>query len=400
MPAARTPSTTPRSPRGPRPVPAQSLPRREAAHLSAEGVAVTRAGAPVLRGLDLTLNAASRLAVVGENGRGKTTLLHLLAGDLEPDAGTLRRAGTLALSRQALPAGEATVGDLVGEAAGPARAALAEFDAAAQALAEPLASPVPSGPSAEDRYERALARATALEAWDAERRVDLALEALGACVDRGRVLSTLSVGQRYRVRLACLLHGGADLLLLDEPTNHLDAAGLAYLTTRLRDYPGGVAVVTHDRALVRDVAHEVLDLDPSADGRPRLHPGGYEGWREGRRRERERWVREHEAQLAEHARLRGAVEAARDRLDTGGARPRDGQACAPIAPPASCGASAGGRRSSRRIGSPSPSRRCGSAGRGSRPVRARRCCARRGLASPGASGTRSTSGSRAAGGCC
>lgn len=120
-------------------------------------------------------------------------------------------------------------------------------------------------------YAAALEAATRLDAWDASH---VALAALDACTDRNRPLSTLSVGQRYRVRLACLLGARPDLLMLDEPTNHLDADGLAFLTARLWAHPGGVVVVTHDRTLLRDVATHFLDLDPSRDGRPRLYAGG------------------------------------------------------------------------------------------------------------------------------
>ena len=281
------------------------------AHLRADGITVVRGGRPVLDDVSVTVSPASRLAVVGENGRGKTTLLHVLAGVLVPDGGTVRRAGTVGLARQELDArsGE-TVGTLTTEALRESVDALAELDAATGAL-------VDGTPGADDRYASALDAATRLDAWDAQRRVDVALEALGACTDRARVLATLSVGQRYRVRLACLLGARHDILLLDEPTNHLDAGGLAFLTARLREHRGGLAVVSHDRALLRDVAEQFLDLDPTRDGRPRSYAGGYDGWQDGRRRERERWVHDHADQQAEHRRLQEAVAQARDRLSTG-----------------------------------------------------------------------------------
>jgi macrolide transport system ATP-binding/permease protein len=130
-------------------------------------------------------------------------------------------------------------------------------------------------------------------------------------------LAQLSVGQRYRVRLACLLGAERDLLLLDEPTNHLDADGLAHLTARLREHSGGVVLVSHDRALLADVVTAVLDLDPSRDGRPRLYGGGYAGYRDGRRAERARWAGEYEAQQTERQRLDADLAAAQDRLTTG-----------------------------------------------------------------------------------
>ncbi|MGW7073527.1 ABC-F family ATP-binding cassette domain-containing protein [Streptomyces sp. NPDC054855] len=281
------------------------------AHVRAQGLTVTRGSRRVWDDVSVTLSARSRIAVVGENGRGKTTLLHVLAGLIAPDEGTVHRAGTIGLARQELSVTDGeTVGTLTSRALAASLAALAAVDEATLAMAE-------GDTTADDRYAAALDAATRLDAWDAERRVDVALEALNACTDRSRLLSTLSVGQRYRVRLACLLGARHDILLLDEPTNHLDAGGLDFLTRRLREHDGGLAVVSHDRALLRDVANRFLDLDPSRDGKPRLYAGGYEAWQHARRRDRERWEQDHEEQQAEHRRLHDAVSAARDRLSTG-----------------------------------------------------------------------------------
>jgi macrolide transport system ATP-binding/permease protein len=281
------------------------------AHLRAEGVTVALGARTILDRLSVTVSTRSRLAIVGENGRGKTTLLKVLAGTLAPDSGTVHRAGTLDLAEQVLPTGAGlTVGTLTARALHSAHAALNALDRATGDLAAGV-------DGAEDRYATALDAATRLDAWDAERRVDIALEALGACTDRSRALETLSVGQRHRVRLACLLGARYDVLLLDEPTNHLDADGLAFLTERLRTGAGGVALVSHDRALLRDVASEFLDLDPSVDGTARLYAGGYEAWQDGRRRDRERWAQEYAEQQAERHRLAASVDRARDRLSTG-----------------------------------------------------------------------------------
>ncbi|MEW2145670.1 ATP-binding cassette domain-containing protein [Micromonospora vinacea] len=281
------------------------------AHVRATGITVTRGSRRVLTDVSVTVSARSRVAVVGENGRGKTTLLHVLAGLITPDDGTVQRAGTIGLARQELPARDGeTVGTLTSEALAASLAALAALDEATLALTE-------SDPSAEDRYAAALDAATRLDAWDAERRVDVALEALDACADRDRPLATLSVGQRYRVRLACLLGARHDVLLLDEPTNHLDADGLDFLTRRLREHDGGLAIVSHDRALLREVADRFLDLDPTHDAKARLYAGGYDAWQDARRREREHWEQEYEQQQAEHRRLQDAVSKARDRLSTG-----------------------------------------------------------------------------------
>ncbi|MFC9086773.1 ABC-F family ATP-binding cassette domain-containing protein [Nocardiopsis dassonvillei] len=287
------------------------LPAGERAQLTANGVRIDRGGRTVLSGVDMTVTPRSRWGVVGENGRGKSTLLHILAGALEPDSGTVRRIGTLGVAEQEMRAtGGRTVGDLVDIELADARAALAALDASAEGLAG-------GDPRAAEEYTAALNAAEVLDAWDADRRVDLALENLGAVTDRSRPLAELSVGQRYRVRLACLLGASHDFLLLDEPTNHLDAAGLDFLTAQLRGHGNGVVLVSHDRALLSDVATTMLDLDPSRDGGPRVYGGGFAGYQEGRRAERERWAAEYEQQRAEHARLTQDLSEAQNRLVSG-----------------------------------------------------------------------------------
>ncbi|WP_431873064.1 ATP-binding cassette domain-containing protein [Nocardiopsis eucommiae] len=287
------------------------LPAGARAQLTASGVHVARGGRPVLSGVDMTVTPRSRWGVVGENGRGKSTLLHVLTGALEVDSGLVRRLGTFGVAEQEMTVTDGrTVGDLVDVELADARAALAALDASATGLTS-------GDHRAAERYTQALEAAEVLDAWDADRRVDLALEHLGAVTDRSRPLAALSVGQRYRVRLACLLGAARDFLLLDEPTNHLDAAGLAFLTDRLRGHPGGVVLVSHDRALLSDVATTVLDLDPSRDGGPRVFGGGFAGYQEGRRAERERWEQEYEQQRAEHARLTQDLSEARNWLVSG-----------------------------------------------------------------------------------
>ncbi|APX32095.1 ABC transporter [Brachybacterium sp. P6-10-X1] len=295
-----------------------SLPSTGTAHLRARDLRLARGGRVLHDGLDLTLAPGDRLAVVGENGRGKTTLLEVLAGALEPDAGTLERHGSLGVVQQDLPVttAERTVGDLLDELLARPLHALAELDEASAALADDV------GPAASARYDAALALVTAMDAWDAPRRLEVALDEVEAVTDRTRALATLSVGQRYRVRLAGVLAARDDLLLLDEPTNHLDARGLDHLTRALREHPGALALVTHDRALLADVATAVLDLDPTRDGRALLVGGGLQRWQEVRDRARAAWEEAHRAQQEEHARLSSRAEEARSRLSTGWRPPK------------------------------------------------------------------------------
>ncbi len=261
---------------------------------------------PVLDRVDLVVSAGDRLGLVGENGTGKTTLLRVLAGELPATAGAVRRSGSLAVVEQELRAShDATVGDVVRSSLTAARAAadrleatIAGFDHASGDLA---------------RLTEAVEAMEHLAAWDADRRVDEALTRFGAPRDADRRLGGLSVGERYRVRLAARLAERTDLLLLDEPTNHLDVAGVEYLTAQLRDWRGALVVVTHDRRLLDEVMTGILDLDPSMDGRPALYGAArYADYRFARdqmlRRWRARYRAERKRAVALAARLDESYE--------------------------------------------------------------------------------------------
>ncbi|MBO0607863.1 ABC-F family ATP-binding cassette domain-containing protein [Myceligenerans salitolerans] len=277
-------------------------------HLVADALAFSYPGRDVLRGVGVAVNPGTRLGVVGENGSGKSTFLHLLAGLLDPTGGEVRRSGTVALVEQELrPASGQTVGDLVAATLDGLRQASAELDAAAAAFDHE------AGDLAE--LQRTLARAEHLAVWDADRRVDVALTRLGAPRDPARPLAELSVGERYRVRLACRLAERADLLLLDEPTNHLDTSAIDFLTGELVAWRGGVVVVTHDRELLDDVATAILDLDPSWDGRPVLYgQPGYLSYRFAKNQALHRWRQRYRAERKRAARLAEVLDASYEGL--------------------------------------------------------------------------------------
>src|SRR5690625_3054849 len=288
------------------------FPAHSRAQITLDGVELTLGNTRILYDVGLTVTSASRIGIVGENGRGKTTLLHVLAGELEADAGTVTRCGSIGVAEQEISiADNRTVGDAVADTIAPSVEALAELDAAAQAL---LAA---NQANAEERFALALERAEALDAWDAQRRVQLALEALDAETDTTVMLSELSVGQRYRIRLACLLGSTHDFLLLDEPTNHLDRSGLDFLTRSLQDRHGGVVLVSHDRALLSDVVETVVSLDPTPDDRPRVYGDGYVGYRERSQAERSQWEHDYARQQVEHAKLAADLHTAHGRLVSG-----------------------------------------------------------------------------------
>ena len=268
-----------------------------AVHVVADGVSYAYPGRPVLEGVTVVAGAGQRIGVVGENGAGKSTLLRVLAGELVPQAGSVRRAGSLAVVAQELEVGpDATVGTLVDEALGAVRAA-------ARALDRTIVD------FDHDRGDlttltEALARVEQLAGWDADRRMDEALTRFGAPRDPTRRLAELSVGERYRARLACRIAQRADVLLLDEPTNHLDESGIEYLTAHLRDWPGVVVIVTHDRQLLDDIVTAILDLDPTIDGRPALYGAtSYAAYRFAKDQALRRWRQRYAAEQQRREKL-------------------------------------------------------------------------------------------------
>ncbi|WP_226575691.1 ABC-F family ATP-binding cassette domain-containing protein [Acuticoccus sediminis] len=208
-------------------------------------------GRPLLRDLDLTFGH-ELTGLVGRNGVGKTTLLRVLAGTVQPRSGSVRTSGRVGYLRQSVQvgAGEA-VCDLFG-----VRHALERLRRAEQGVA-----------TAED-----LAEAN----WTLEADADAALARVGVAATLDTPSTSLSGGQRTRVRLAALLFAEPDLLLLDEPTNDLDREGRLFLVRFLMEWSGGAVVVSHDRELL-EAMDAIVELTPSG---ARRYGGNYTAYRE------------------------------------------------------------------------------------------------------------------------
>ena len=290
---------------------ADGLPAGASAHIRADGVSVARGARRVLHDVSITVSHRSRLAVVGENGRGKTTLLHVLAGLLAPDSGPghahrHRGHGPAAADR-------------------PVRRDRRDPDLGRAARLAGRAGRPGHRDAGHDRGRRRLRRPLRGRAGrrDPPRRV-------GRRAPGGRRSRGPRGLHRPRPRAGHPVGGpalpGAAGLPARGPARH-PAARRTHQPPRRRwaglpDPPaaranGGFALVSHDRALLRDVADQFLDLDPSQDGRARLYAGGYDAWQDERRRDRERWRQDHEEQQDEHRRLTDAVARARNRLSTG-----------------------------------------------------------------------------------
>nr|MDT0660077.1 ATP-binding cassette domain-containing protein [Micromonospora sp. DSM 115978] len=273
----------------------------------------------VLDGVSLTAAPGDRIGLIGENGAGKSTLLRLLAGVDTPDTGSVVRPPDLGFLHQELPYdATATVADVLDDALREARDTLADLDRLSVALS--AGADQPGYPDLLAEYGDKLELAQRHEAWDADRRAELVLTGLGlGGIASGRILGSLSGGQRARLALAALLTRRPIALLLDEPTNHLDDDAADFLADQLRTMPGVVVLASHDRAFLDAVCTDLIDLDPGRAG-PTRYGGNYTSYQAHRRAERDRWQRQFDEEQQRIAELRHAAATTAHQVAPG--RPR------------------------------------------------------------------------------
>ncbi len=285
----------------PRPSPFPTPTSAPLSALVARGVTKAYGDRVVIDGVDLTATPGRVLAVVGENGVGKSTLLRLLAGVEPTDDGEVTRPHDVGHLAQDLTVPDGTtVGALLTAALAPLHDAVGRLELLAGRLDDPTCA---------EEYGAVLEWAVLHDAWDATRRAEEAAARLGlGAVGSDRPVASLSGGQRARLALAALLTRRPACLLLDEPTNHLDDEAMGYLEGTLRSLPGVVVVASHDRVFLDAVATSVLDLDPRPDGpgSRRLGPssGGYADHLEARSAERKRWESAFAVQEGQRKQLR------------------------------------------------------------------------------------------------
>ncbi|RRD46854.1 energy-dependent translational throttle protein EttA [Tessaracoccus sp. OH4464_COT-324] len=222
----------------------------------------------ILDNVTLSFFPGAKIGVVGPNGAGKSTMLKLMAGLDKPNNGDamLAKGATVGILLQEPPLNEEkNVLENIEEAVADTKNMLKRFDEISAELADPEAD-----------YDKLLEEMGQLQteldhrnAWDIDSQLQQAMDAL-QCPPGDADVTKLSGGERRRVALCKLLLEQPDLLLLDEPTNHLDAESVNWLEGHLKNYPGAVLAVTHDRYFLDNVAQWICEVD-----RGRLHP--YEG---------------------------------------------------------------------------------------------------------------------------
>jgi energy-dependent translational throttle protein EttA len=256
----------------------------------------------ILRGIYLSFFHGAKIGVLGANGAGKSSLLRIMAGVDQDFLGEAfpadgLRIGHLPQEPTLDPAKD--VRGNVEDGVAETRALLTRFEEVSAKLGEPLS---------DDAMEKLLEeqarlqdKIDAVNAWDLDRTVELAMDALRVPPGEADV-AKISGGERRRVALCRLLLSKPDMLLLDEPTNHLDAESVAWLERFLKEYPGTVVAITHDRYFLDNVAGWILELD-RGHGIP--WEGNYSSWLD---QKQQRLAHEEKADLARQRTLERELE--------------------------------------------------------------------------------------------
>jgi energy-dependent translational throttle protein EttA len=249
-------------------------------------------GREVLRDIWLSFLPGAKIGVLGLNGAGKSTLLRIMAGqerDFVGEAWAAEGVRVGYLPQEPVLDPKKDVAGNVTEGLAETKALLERFEAVSARFAEDLSPEDMEALIAEQgELQEKIDQA---DAWELDRTVEIAMDAL-RCPPGEASVATLSGGERRRVALCRLLLQRPDLLLLDEPTNHLDAESVAWLQRFLKDYPGTVVTVTHDRYFLDEVAGWILELD-RGHGIP--YEGNYSGWLEQKQARLETEGRQEEA---------------------------------------------------------------------------------------------------------
>jgi ATP-binding cassette ChvD family protein len=268
------------------------------------------AGRKVLENIHLQFYPDAKIGVLGVNGSGKSTLLRIMAGIDKEYSGEARvadgaRVGYLEQEPQLDP--EKSVRENVMEGVAAKKALVDRYNEIAANYSDETA----------DEMAKLQDQIDSQNLWDLDSQVDLAMDALRCPPDDADV-SKLSGGEKRRVALCRLLLSQPELLLLDEPTNHLDAESVNWLEGHLRNYPGAILIVTHDRYFLDNVTGWILELDR---GRGIPYEGNYSAWlgqkqkrllQEGREEEaRQRTLEREQEWIASSPKARQAKSKAR-----------------------------------------------------------------------------------------
>ena len=242
-------------------------------------------GKKILEDIHLQFYPDAKIGIVGVNGAGKSTLLRIMAGvdqEFNGEAYAADGAKVGYLPQEPELDADKNVFENVMEGVGEIKARIDAFNAVSAELGENYTDELM------EKMSKLQEEIDAADGWDIDSKIEMAMEAL-RCPPGDWAVDKLSGGEKRRVALARLLLSKPDLLLLDEPTNHLDAESVAWLEHHLREFPGAVVLVTHDRYFLDNVTGWILELDR---GKGIPFEGNYSAWLEARQKRLEQEARE------------------------------------------------------------------------------------------------------------
>ncbi len=249
-----------------------------------EGLTKTYPTRKVLENINLSFYPDAKIGVLGVNGSGKSTLLRIMAGidkEFNGEGWVAEGARVGYLEQEPQLDAAKSVRENVMEGVAPQKAIVDRYNELAVNYSDETA----------DEMTKLQDEIEAKGLWDLDSKVDLAMDALRCPPDDADV-TKLSGGERRRVALCRLLLEQPELLLLDEPTNHLDAESVLWLEGHLRNYPGAILIVTHDRYFLDNVTGWILELDR---GRGIPYEGNYSAWLSQKQKRLQQEGREEEA---------------------------------------------------------------------------------------------------------
>ncbi|MDC0359659.1 ATP-binding cassette domain-containing protein, partial [Acidimicrobiales bacterium] len=240
--------------------------------LTASGLGRSYGPRTLFSDVTLQLSAGRRIALVGGNGTGKTSLIEILVGDADPDEGSITKPKDMTLGYLPQDLVDTATGSVIEEViagAGP----LSDLAHRLHELETALSDPTADQDKVLHEYGDVQGRFESLGGYALEAEARKVLSGLGfKDSDADRPVKELSGGWRMRVALARLLLASPDVLILDEPTNHLDVDSVAWLEQQLAAWPGALLFVSHDRDFIDAVADRVVEL---AEGTALEYVGGF-----------------------------------------------------------------------------------------------------------------------------
>lgn len=258
----------------------------------------------ILEDISFSINLGEKAGLIGPNGSGKTTLLKILTGQLKPDSGTITynppdiEIGYL--SQGFDPPQSLTIRKMVKNQFGDPEYLSRKITSLAQALSQD-----PQDKNIQASYDEALQKLESYQPPTLQPEKMFSQFGLSD-ISQDELVSNLSGGQKTRLRLALLLISEPEILILDEPTNHLDIKMLKWIEAWIKNFAGGVLIVSHDRTFLDNTVDRIIDLNP-ATHTIRVYQGSYSDYLEQYLAELEKQMSKYKDQVAEIQRIEGDI---------------------------------------------------------------------------------------------